>query len=477
MASVMKNTAIMTLASVLQKVISFGYFAFLARALGAGDLGKYGTALSLAAIMVVCVDMGFTNVFIRESSKTRERIQEYLSTVLSAKILFGIGTYLALLLVAKILRYESDVQILVALAGITMLLDSVHLTLYGAMRALGTVRYEARGIIFSQFATFVFGAIFLSRHFPLWSLMMAFIIPSLGNILYAFRLLQKKYRLSIRPRFEKTLFRSFARLSFPFALAAIFARLYGNTDLLMVKSLAGNHAAGLYSTPYKISTAFQFIPLALIAATYPAMSAAFANDRAYLTRVFHDSFKYLLMISLPIAFGIFLLAPEIILFIFDRGFEGSIQPLKYIILGMVFTFLSFPIGALLNASNKQATQTAIMGVVMVINLVLDFFLIQKYGITGAAIASLIGSILLPVAGFLFVSRIIPVSYGSLFQAIIQVVVSVGAMGGVIFAMKEYVPLSITILLGGIVYIGMIFLLRVVTFRDVKEMMGLFRRGA
>ena len=77
MPSITRNTAFMTMASVGQKIISLVYFTLIARHIGAEDTGKYFFALAFTTVFVVFVDLGLTNVLVREAAKAREKIQAY----------------------------------------------------------------------------------------------------------------------------------------------------------------------------------------------------------------------------------------------------------------------------------------------------------------------------------------------------------------------------------------------------------------
>ncbi len=69
MASLFKNTSFMLVASIGQKIISLVYFALIARLLGPEQTGLYTSVLATSTIAVVFVDLGLTNVFIRDTAR------------------------------------------------------------------------------------------------------------------------------------------------------------------------------------------------------------------------------------------------------------------------------------------------------------------------------------------------------------------------------------------------------------------------
>jgi O-antigen/teichoic acid export membrane protein len=473
--SIAKNTAFITTAFVLQKVISFVYFTLIARHVGAESTGKYFFALSFTTIFVVFIDLGLTQVLIREGAKAKDRLQKYFSSIIFAKIFFGILTYVAAFAVINLLGYPIETKHLVYLSAVTMLFDSIHLTIYGVLRSIGNLKYEAIGIVISQGLTLILGTTFLYLNFPLIYLIAAFTIPSFINMLYAGIILIKKYKISFRPHYDKEVLKFFAKIAVPFALAAIFARVYSYIDSILLSKMMGDIQVGWYSIPYKITYAFQFIPLALVAALYPRFSEYFVNNKERLAYILERGIKYLLIIVFPITVGIGILSRDIILSIYTEEFINSILPLKILLAGLVFSYLSFPIGAFLNACNRQVTQTIIVFVVMVLNIVLNVILIPIYGVVGAAIAALCGNILLTVAGYMIIPSITKVSHWFFVKSIFQLVIATSVMGLAVWYVNIDYNYGIAILVGIVVYPIMLFATRSITKEQIQEALFLIRR--
>ena len=465
----------MTVASVGRVVISFVYFAAIARTLGPAATGKYVFALAFTTVIVVFVDLGFTNVLVREAAKAREKIQSYFSTILAVKIFLGLGSYIAAVVIINWLGYPAETKHLVYLSAVTMLFDSLHLTLYGVLRALGNLRYEAFGIVGSQFLTLILGGIFLLWRLPLIFLILAFTLPSFLNVIYVTIVINKKYKINLTPRYDRKVFLFLGKIMVPFALAAVFARVYSYIDSILLSKLAGDAAVGLYSIPYKITYAFQFVPLALMAALYPRFSEYFSSDKSRLAYIFERGIKYLLIIIFPITVGIGVLANDIILTFFTDAYINSVLPLRILLVGLVFSYVSFPIGAFLNACNKQAVQTAIIGLVMVINIILNVILIPQSGIIGAAAAALAGNSLLAALGYIVVPKIASVSHRFLLKTFFQVSFAAVVMGAVVWYINIRHHFVFAIFIGAMVYPVMLFVTRAVTKRQLREAVIMIKR--
>jgi len=471
--SVAKNTMFMTIASVFQKVISFIYFLIVARFIGAESLGTYHVALTTTTLFVVFVDLGFTNVLIREAAKYRDKIQQYVSSVVFIKLILGALSYVGVIIFASFMGYGQELKYMVYLSGITMLLDSFHLTVYGTLRALEDLRYEAIGMVGSQILTLVLGSVFLYLGLPLIFLIAAFTIPSAVNALYACVVLYKKGYTCL-PTHRKQLLMSMGKIAIPFALAGVFARIYGNVDTLIIKQVLGDKAAGWYAAPFKIAYAFQFIPFAFIAALYPKFSEYFVTHKEKLSRMFEQSIVYLLIIAAPIATGIFLLAEDITLLAFTSEFAPSVLPLKIIMIGVVFAFLSFPIGAFLNACNKQVTQTMIVAGAMCVSVLLNIVLVPIFDISGAAIAIVVTNIFLVVFGYMVVPRIAPVRHGYIAGMVFKIGVASAVMGLLVWWATLYVHFLFAILVGMVAYPLMLLVTQAITKEQTQELFVLLR---
>lgn len=471
MASVAKNTAYMTLASIGQKILSFLYFTFIARMVGAEDTGKYFLALSFTTIFAVITDFGLSPSLNREVARKPEEASRHLSSVLGVKILFIVGTYIAMMAVAQLLSYSDEMLLLIALSGITMIFDSIHLSFYAVLRGMHQLKYEARAIVMSQFTTLCIGTAALLLGQPLVWLIIAFIISSFLNVLYAWYMLRHRAHVRIAVRFEKTLVKSMLVVAFPFALAGIFARVYSFSDSVFLSKLANTKAVGWYSVPNKIAFAFQFIPLALSAALFPRMSEAFVCDREHLAYLFERAMKYLIVVAMPLAIFLGVLSPEIILTIYTTEYAPAIVPMQILLASLIFAFIDFPVGSLLNSCNHQATQTTAMGVAMVVNVAANIALIPSYGVVGAAIAALLGNVALFVVGYLFVPRIAIVHHRKLLGWVVGVGLLAGVIGVLMWFSKAVIPWYLTLLIGGVLYCGGLFATRLVKTEEIRYLLN------
>lgn len=469
-----KNTLLLTGASIGQKMVAFFYFALIARTIGVESTGAYFLALAMITTVGVLDDLGLTSVLIREVAKAPEKAGEWLRNVLSIKLLAMPVTVAIALFVPMLAGYSQDAAFLVQIAVAIMLADTISLTFYGVLRGLHLLKYESIGIFVGQSLTVLFGAgVLLSGNATLPLLITALIIGSVWNAVFSITHVVRRLGWGVmRPTL--TLGSAPLRAAFAFFLAAVFVKIYSYVDSFILNAFIGKEAVGLYSVAYKLTYAFQFLPLAFVGALYPTF-ATHAHEPKQLRKVFLDAEWYLALIGMPIVFGIFALAPEIITFFYGAEYGGSIPALSVLIFVLVAIFLDFPIGSLLNATGRQSTKTAIMGMTMVMNVVSNMLLVPRFDVVGASIAAVISFTFMFTAGWAMLPKELELSVRDLLRRIGGLLTTSMLMATVVLFLKQYMPWMLTIPVGALVFVVGAFVTGSFTMTHVRTFKALLVR--
>ncbi len=454
--SVTQNTTFMTAASVLQKLVSFVYFTVIARLIGVENTGVYFFAIAFSTIFAVIADFGFNSVLTRESAKFPSDTERYLSTVLVTKIFFGLVSYLLLVLTVNILNYPTTTQYLIYIAGVTMVFDNLHTMFYCVFRAKRNLVYEGIGIVGMQLITLVIGSVTLYLRWPLIWLILAYTIPSIMNTVFAATVARRRFGLRFGLRFDKNIFKTFLVFSIPLAMAGILGRLYAYSDSLLMSKMLTKQELGLWSVPYKITFAFQFIPIALAASVYPVMSTFSLENKEKISELFTKSWRYLFTIVFPLSFGLIAIAKPVMIFLYGPSYALAAPALQILMGSLIFGFLSFITGALLNATNHQKTQTSLLAAVLVVNIAINLALLPRWGIYGAALAALVSNFILCISGFLFSNKYIKLDLKILSKYFLQAFIPAGIMGVIVHYISLRINFLIAVPLGVVVYAILLF---------------------
>lgn len=491
---ILKNTSYLTLAFIVQKFLSFFYFILIARALGATDLGLYDPVKSLIPISLILIDFSLSAVLTREIARQPDRATTYLGTVLGIKLISATALLLIAGFATNFSSLEPTTKAIIYLDGVIVALDTFTLTLFAVFRGIQNLKYEALGMILTQTLTVIVGLASLKFGGGLKGLFLAVLVGSIVNFTYVMTVFRRKLGFFPRISWNRRLAKTFLKMALPFAIAAILVKIFTYTDRFLLLTLAGQKYVGWYITGHKLTFALEFIPSAFAAAIYPAMSAYFVNSTKDLARTFERAMYYLILLAVPIGFAVFTLAEPLILRLYGPVFARSILPLQIMISGLLFIFLNFPVGAFLNAVNRQTLNTINMAIVVVVNVTLNLFLIRNFLEVGAAVATLISTVLLFSLGLRWVGRIISydrrvllIALGkSLFAGAVMAIVlgflhgkipltlsaGIPGVGGYLSVMIYFAILGIA---GFVVYVGLLVAMRAVGRRDIKLLFEAIRR--
>jgi O-antigen/teichoic acid export membrane protein len=438
MASLAKNTVLLTGASILQKAVAFIYFALIARMVGVESTGIYFLSLAMVTTVGVFGDFGLTSVLIRDVAREQHRAKEFLRRMLGVKLLvIPLATTMAIVL-PRILEYGPESMFLILCAIPIMVADTLSLSFYGVLRGMQELRYESVGIFVGQSLTTIMGAVVLFGVGPsLPGLIAALVAGSTWNAFFsAFQIWRRLGAKAFIPSWEAMI--PILRAAFPFFLAAVFVKIYSYVDSFTLKAVIGDSAVGLYSVAYKLTYAFQFLPLAFVGALYPKLASQ-SKDPGALKKTFLDAEWYLALLAAPIVFGIAALAPQIISLAYGSAYGESALPLVVLVFVLIPIFADFPVGSMLNSTGKQSTKTAIMGVTMLVNFSANFFLIPRFGVVGASLAGLLSFVTMFALGVFFVQRQLHLTVKEWFDAVGKFLIAGMCMGIVVFVLKSMVP--------------------------------------
>lgn len=474
---VAKNTVYLVAAFVGQKLLSFVYFTLAARLVGVEGAGRYVIATSFTTIFSIFVDLGLSNVLVREVAKFPDRAQQLLANVLGLKVVLAAGSVVAATIVARLLGYPEETLLMIGIASAVMVLDSVHLVFYAVMRGFQNLRYEAVGVVTGQIVIIISGVGFYAMGLPLPFMVVALLMGSLWNVLWSAGMLVRKTPVRISFKLDAPIVKFFRDVTVPFALAGIFSRVYSYIDSIMLSRLGTEAEVGLYGVAYKLAFAFQFLPMSFAAAVYPAMSDYYVNDRKKLGHIFVASLKYLMFLVIPLSFGIAVLADPLVRLVYGHAFAGSVAPLQILIFSLIFAFLYWPAGSLLNACDRQSNNTVVMGVTMCANIILNAILLPMYGAVGAAWAALVGNFVLWFGAMIYAAKVTPYDRVALAKAAAKTLFAGSFMALTVQLLSTRIHFLATIPIGAAVYAAVLVGVGAVSLGEIRNAADiLLRRG-
>jgi PST family polysaccharide transporter len=423
--------------------------AILARLLTPEDFGVVALALIFTAFLDAIADLGISQalVIVPDDQVERRANTAFRFTV-------GIGAALALLtaaltpLIASFFDRDELLAILPVL-GVNFLLRALGMTHY----ALAQKRLQFRTRTGAELADVVvrgsIGIALAIAGFGAWSLVIAYVVGSLTMTAVLWLLIPWRPKLHA----EREGLGSMLRFGGTLTVVNILSAMIAKADSLFVGRLLGANALGLYALGFRLPELIVF-NLSVVASQvlFPAFAAV---GRDGLGDAYATSLRYMLMIGLPSAAVLAILAEPVILVAFGDQWRGSIEPMQILTLFALLVAVSVPAGTAYKAMGRVDVilKLALPRAAAVITLL---WLFADEGLAAAAACQAVVAGVWAVIDFGIASRMLNVSLRRIAVAAWPPVVATVPLAGVLFVADglldgPLLTLLVGALAGGIVY--------------------------
>jgi|GEM_PF-3083850 len=177
-------------------------------------------------------------------------------------------------------------------------------------------------------------------------------------------------------------------ISFPMLLTAFSALLMERLDTLMLAYFHNNHEVGLYSIAFKLASLMMFLIIPFNSVLVPRISHAYWNQQFSILKGLIKRGAQFMFWSAIICFAVICFFSELILSLFGTDFINAQNALIFLSIGFFFNALHGMGEHLLNISGNEKLLSRIFSFGLLLNIILNYLLIPKYGAEGAAFASM-----------------------------------------------------------------------------------------
>ena len=475
---IFKNTAALLAAQGFMLGSQVVIALLIGRQFGAeGDdqYGKFATALAYALFFNFGTSLGYTTVVIREVSRAKELAGKYYGNVIAARLfLMGIG-YAILVLVVHFfgdgIGLDSDVRFLIyflALYTASILIGDINRAIF---RAFEKMEYETITLIIREALRTSLGLIAILVYEDLRLLAVAFLLPGFLDVIISMLLCRKNFikpRLEVDWRFQwQTI-----KLALPIAMLTIFGVINARADTVMLADWEGEEVVGWYNAAVMFAFGLKPLQLMFMSALLPLASVYYISSKDMLKILYEKAVKIMVILGLPMAIGLCMLADRFILLLWGTEFEKSGIVLQILAWDIFLVYLGGPLGQILVAMNRQKQMALVIPAGAALNVAMNAILIPHYSYKGAAIATLISGVAIGIAYFYLVSKhltILPVH-----KILISPLIAGATMAGFIHLCGD-LNLAIIIIGSVVIYFVMLYVARGISKEDIEMIKQLRKR--
>lgn len=398
------NTGWMFFGQMFSLLVSFFIGAWIARYLGPENYGVLSYAVAFVGLFGFVASLGIDSVLTRELVRFPEKRDELLGTAFFLKLISGISAIIFTIICSFIFENNQFVRLLIILFTapfVFQIMNVISSYFQAEVKSKNSVKAFLVSTIISSFLK-IFVIIFDKG---VGWIIVVFALDSLWQSI-GLALSYKYNGLKIKDwRFNKELAKKIIKYSWPLMLATGAGFIYLRIDQIIVKQLLGDYYVGIYSAAVKLVEVWYFVPAVICSSLFPAIINAKKTSKEIYKKRLNNFYLLMLLIPTIIALLITIFARPIILGLFGPAYSPAIIILQIYSWSSLGYFLGLAFIQFLLAENKSIFIFIINILTMFFNIVLNFLLIPKYGLIGAALATLISYFIIP-ASLVFNKKII-----------------------------------------------------------------------
>ncbi len=394
-------------------VLAYVFILLITRQLGADAMGIFAISFTILLILSVIGRLGFDTALIRfvaeySSKKRMDLVKEiYLKAlkilvpfcILLSVLFFLCSPYIAKHIFNK--EYLSVYFKVVSFAVLPMVLIYINSESLRGLKKIKEYSFLQNGSVY-LFAIIILALSLLftkEKLIPLISYIVGVIIVSALSIILWIR----DSKLNLLPYKNTIKLKSLLSVSMPMLLTSSLFLILGWTDTLMLGMFRAEGEVGIYSIAFRVSSLMTITLVAINSIAAPKFAEFYGKrDMKGFGRIVRQSTKLIFWSSLPILL-ILLLFPSFILGIFGEEFKIGVYALLLLTVGQFISAISGSVGSILQMTGRQKVFQNIILLATIINIILNAVLIPKYGINGAAFASMISMIFWNLSSVVFIN--------------------------------------------------------------------------
>ncbi|MBP9761264.1 MAG: flippase [Candidatus Magasanikbacteria bacterium] len=464
------NTAVQVAGKILATFLGLLGVGMMTRYLGAEQFGWYITTISFLQFIGICIDFGMVPVTAQMLSEPRFDKKKLFQNLLAFRFFTAIIFLAFAPFIALFFPYPTEVKIAISFTSIAFVAISMNQVFIGLYQERLKTHIYALGEVLSR--VLLVGGFFLAIQFQ-ESFLTIMGVVTLSSVAYAAFLWIQAHRMTPATfAFDKEIWKAIMHKMWPIAISILFNVIYLKGDIVLLSLFSNQETVGLYGAVYRVIDMLTQTAMLFMGIMLPLLGYAWSRKeyQLFYTR-YQQSFDILMMLSIPLVIGTFLLAKPLMALIagtsFVTGQTGILMThaLQILSLAVFGVYLGAIFGHVAVSIDKQKQTMWIYISNAILTLGGYVYFIPKYGMYGAAGMTLFSELYAGILLWLVIRKYTQKSLS--LKALLKMIVAGAGMGGVLLILPS-VHILITIIIGAVTYGAFLLLFRVISIQTIKE---------
>ncbi len=467
--TIIKNTFWLFLGEASGRLLKMFLVVYAARQLGTEGWGIFSYAISIASLLMIFADIGIDNLIIREISQKKEGHKIFISAALLIKTAILLLSILLVIFVSPHISSIPEAVGLFSIVAVILFFDVIRNSGFAINRVLEKMERETIIKVVMNSVILVLGIALIKTDPSPMSLAVSYAIGSIIGALLIAGVVRKVVAPFVT-KINKETFKVVLGTTLPFAILALVGSIMANTDVFMLGIWKTPEDIGVYAAAQRFYQFLIMLPSMIATAMFPLMSRLAHKENQKFKIVLEKALFVLAVIGMPIALGGIVLTNQIVLLVFGQAYAEAI-PVLYIF--MIMLLVTLPMTLLINSifvynQQRKLVNANIFGVLG--NVLLNFLLIPKFGATGAAVATLISTVMIM---YVLCREMKKINNFEIWPSIKNVLLPTALMLFITIALKSLgIKVALNIIISAAAYFAVFLFLGKKTLSEFKEIVGL-----
>ncbi len=482
MSSLAKSAALVTISEIIFNLSAFIIHAVVGRILGPEEYGLYGLVITLTTMVIILIGNGIPTAMTKyisevfESSPTMVRVIKRQAIILQT-ILIGSITLIFFLSAPLLAKILGDPKLTELFRFSTLIIPSFAAASFYFSYYTGLHRFGTQSFLKISRSIFkIICIIGLAYFFKLKGAIAGYIVsPALVFFLaYIIDKLTQKRKIETG---EKIYFdwKKLANYAWQVIIFFLAYELLISIDLYLVKGiLHDNYLTGIYNASLTVGRIPYYVFYALTIILLPAVSKSVAESNSERTKnLIGQSLRVMMLLLVPSIVLMHVFSEPTINLFYGEKFLDAAYPMSILVWGVGFLTIFYVLCFVMNGAGKTKIPMFISIFGVILNTVLNYVLIKKYGINGSAIATSIASFVVMIMMLHFLNRDFKILIPA--KSFVKIIIS----GAAIYLISLFLPEGkfIFILWSVVlfaIYAIILFLLSEVSGKDLDQIKNMLK---
>jgi O-antigen/teichoic acid export membrane protein len=360
----------------------------------AENYGIYFALFNFSFVLNIILDFGITNFNNKSIAQNNHLLTKHFSSLVVLKLLLAVIYIVLAFIIGLIIQYDFRLLKLMLLLGVNQFLISFIMYLRSNLAALHLFWVDSIVSVLDRSILIILCVLLLwfdvlGRPLDIMDYVYAQTLSYFSTALVAFFIVFAKTSGSTF-KLSKVFAISILKKSFPFAVLMMLMACYNRLDTVMIERMLPNGAeqAGIYAQGYRLLDATNMIAFLFAGLLLPIFSRMIKHKEP-VESLIKTSFVLLITPAIIIAAGCWFYSKELIGMLYHEHIEES--SLVFALLMSCFAAISttYIFGTLLTANGNLRELNLMAASGILVNIVMNLFLIPRFHAAGAAASSLI----------------------------------------------------------------------------------------